>query len=90
VRRSSPVGLVTKVWAGRPRSRGSIPGNGKSFSLLHNVETGSGTHQASYTMDTGGCFPRGKYKLTVRFHLMSRLRMMELHLHSPMFSWLDV
>jgi hypothetical protein len=29
----------------------------KDFSLLHNVQTGSGAHPASYPMHTGGDFP---------------------------------
>jgi hypothetical protein len=43
------------------RSRGSIPGEDKRFFvLLHVVQTGSGGHSASYTMDTGDSFHRGK------------------------------
>jgi hypothetical protein len=30
------------------------------MSLLHNVQTGSGAHPASYTMGTGSAFPEGK------------------------------
>jgi hypothetical protein len=30
---------------------------GQNFSLLHNVQTGSGARPASYPMDTGGDFP---------------------------------
>jgi hypothetical protein len=33
---------------------------GQEFSLLHVVQTGPGTHPASYPMGTGGSFPRGK------------------------------
>jgi hypothetical protein len=44
--------------AGRPRGRGSSPSRVNNF--LHVVNTGSGAHPASYTMDTGGCFPGGK------------------------------
>jgi hypothetical protein len=40
--------------------RGSIPGRGKGFSLLHNVQTGSEAHPASYLMGTGGSFAVGK------------------------------
>jgi hypothetical protein len=32
--------------------RGSIPRRGTYFSLLHNVQTGSGAHPASYSMGT--------------------------------------
>jgi hypothetical protein len=46
--RDSSVGILT----GRPRSRGSVPGWGSRFSLLHNVQTASVAHLASYTIDT--------------------------------------
>jgi hypothetical protein len=36
--------------------RGSIPGK-ERFSRLHRVQTGSGTHHASYPMGTEGSFP---------------------------------
>jgi hypothetical protein len=46
--------------------------------LRHRVQTASG-HPASYSMDTGGSFPRspvaGGVKLTAHLHLVSRLRM---------------
>jgi len=31
-----------------------------NFSLRHRVQTGSGTHPASYSMSTGGSFPGGR------------------------------
>jgi hypothetical protein len=34
--------------------RGSIPGGGGNFSLLHRVHTDSEAHPASYQMGTGG------------------------------------
>jgi hypothetical protein len=43
-----------RLVAGRPVS---IPGKGKSFSLLHRALTGSEAHSAPYLMGTGGCFP---------------------------------
>jgi hypothetical protein len=30
---------------------------GKEFSLLHAIHTGSGVHETSYQMGTGGSFP---------------------------------
>jgi hypothetical protein len=33
---------------------------GRDFYLLHPVQTGSGIHAASYPVDMGGTFPRGK------------------------------
>jgi hypothetical protein len=46
--------------AGWQRNRGSIPGRRMRFSLLHSVQTGTGTQPASYPMGTGGSFPGGK------------------------------
>jgi hypothetical protein len=37
--------------------RGSIPGRGNIFSLLHSVQTGSRAHPTSYSMGTGGKRP---------------------------------
>jgi len=44
------VGLVTRLGAGHPRNRVSIPGR-------DNVRTGSGIHLASYEVGTGGLMP---------------------------------
>jgi hypothetical protein len=41
-------------------SRGSIPDRAKDSSSNLCVQTGSGAHPASYTMGTGGSFPKGK------------------------------
>jgi hypothetical protein len=43
--------------------RGSIPGGGKDLSYSLCVQTGSGAHPASCTMDTGGPFSGGKARL---------------------------
>jgi hypothetical protein len=43
--------------AGRP---GFDSRQGQDISLLYSVQTGSGAHPASYTMDTGGFFHWGK------------------------------
>jgi hypothetical protein len=42
------------LWAGQPRGRTSRPSSVKNVSLLHIVQTSSGTHPASYPMGTGG------------------------------------
>jgi len=34
------------------------PGEGESFSLHHDVQTGFGTHLPSYILSTGELFPR--------------------------------
>jgi hypothetical protein len=40
--------------------RASIPGRATDFSLLHSVQTGSGSNPTSYSMGTKGLFPGGK------------------------------
>jgi len=40
--------------------QGSIVGCGKRFFLVQIVQAGSGTHLASYSMTTLGCFPQSK------------------------------
>jgi hypothetical protein len=52
-------GMATRLRAGQPKSRDSIPGRGKRTSFLKDC-TGSGAHPAFYTMGTGGCFPWSK------------------------------
>jgi hypothetical protein len=42
------------------RIQGYIPGRAKGFSLLRDVQSGSGAHPTSYKKGTGGCFPGGK------------------------------
>jgi hypothetical protein len=32
----------------------------RDFSLLHNIQSGSGAHTTSYTIGARGCIPRGK------------------------------
>jgi hypothetical protein len=55
--RASSVGIATRLWAGRPGFDSPL---GQGFPLLHNAQTGSGAHPASYTMDTGVCFSGAK------------------------------
>jgi hypothetical protein len=45
--------------------------------LLHSVQTGSGAHPASYSVGNGGV------NRTTHLHLVPRVRMLELYLHSP-------
>jgi hypothetical protein len=56
--RDSSVGIVDSLQTGQ-RSRGSIPGRGKIFSLPHNVQTSSEAHPA-YPIGIAGSFPGGK------------------------------
>jgi hypothetical protein len=54
---NSSVGIATRLRAGRPGNRGSIPSKGERFSLLHNVQTSSEAYPATYPMGTGDSFP---------------------------------
>jgi hypothetical protein len=65
----------------------SIPGTGKHFSLLHNVQTVSGVHPASYLIGTRGCYHGNKVPSCEPDHSPAtgaESRMVELYLHSPM------
>jgi hypothetical protein len=46
------VSTASRLQAGRPRIRGLIPGKGKGFSLLYNVQIESTAHPASCPMRT--------------------------------------
>ena len=51
---SSSVSTVTRLQTRRPKSSGvRIPEKARDFSLLQNVQTGSGAHPASYSLGTG-------------------------------------
>jgi hypothetical protein len=56
--RYSSGGIATGYGLNNP---GSILGRAR-FSLLHNVQTDSGAHPASYPMGIGGSFPGGGVK----------------------------
>jgi hypothetical protein len=65
-----------------------FPARAKHTPLLHRVKTDSGAYPASYPMGTGGreVYPRrwsGRGVKLITHHLVPRLRMMELYLHSP-------
>jgi hypothetical protein len=53
VNRKSSVGIAT---ISVPGGYDSIPDKGKTFSLLHIVQVGSGAHPASYLVGTGCSF----------------------------------
>jgi hypothetical protein len=54
-----PVGIATRIRTGRLRSQGLILGMGKRFSILHNVQTGSGANPGPYPM-CQRLFPQGE------------------------------
>jgi hypothetical protein len=50
---SSAVGITNRLRAGRPRSRGEIPGRARDLSLLHNIPTGSANPSLVYNAYRG-------------------------------------
>jgi hypothetical protein len=55
------IGGITRIAMDyRLHGRDSNLGRVKVFSLHHKLKAGSGAHAASYTMGTGGDFPRDK------------------------------
>jgi hypothetical protein len=57
--KEAPVTAFTKHGL-RSRRPGFDSRQGKDFSVLQTVQTGSAAHPASYPMSTGGCIPGGK------------------------------
>jgi hypothetical protein len=45
---NSSIRIATRLQAGRPRNRGSVPSNG--------IRTGSGAHPTFYVLNARGCF----------------------------------
>jgi hypothetical protein len=88
--RDNSVSTVTTLRLGRPWFD-SQQGQGL-FSLRHSVQTGSGDHPASYSVDAGVSIPGGKVagcvKVITHLDLEPRLRMRGLYLNSlNTFSW---
>jgi len=69
---SEATGYGLKDW-------GSVNSLGRGFSLCHHVQTGSGVHPASYPLESGNSFSRGKMagelKLTTHLDLLPRLEL---------------
>jgi hypothetical protein len=59
----------------------------QEFSLLHVIQTGSGSHTASYPMGNGGSFSVGKaagsVRLTTLLQLVQGQAKVGLYIHSP-------
>jgi hypothetical protein len=52
--------IVTRLWTGQQKTRGSILRAGRDFSLLYLVQIGSEAHTAypaSYSISSMDCFP---------------------------------
>jgi hypothetical protein len=71
--------IATRLRAERTRNPASISGRRNRFTPEHNVETGSGDTKPP--MWVPGAIDRGM-TLTTHLHLVPRLRMVELYLHS--------
>jgi hypothetical protein len=73
------TGMTQSIWRQATGSTVDIrfPTAAKDLSLLHVIQTGSEVHPAFYTMGTGGSFRGGKACQ------VSRSRMVESYLHSP-------
>lgn len=69
------ISTVTKIWT--RQSRVQFPARAKNFSLLQNIQSGSGTHPASHSMGIVSSSPRSKssqsVKLTTHIHPLPRL-----------------
>lgn len=69
---------VLGIWSGYGGRAGLESRQGREISVCHNVQTGSGTHQAFYSVGTGVIFQglsgRG-VKFKTGFHLVLRIRM---------------
>jgi hypothetical protein len=58
--RDNSVGIATRLRAGDGSSRVRFPAGAGMFSLHHRLQTGSGTHPASYPVGNRGSIPVGK------------------------------
>jgi hypothetical protein len=63
--RNSAVGTAPRLRDGRNRDRGSSTADVAGFSLLRNVQTGSGAHQGRRSMGTQCDFPEDKAYLHI-------------------------
>jgi hypothetical protein len=55
--RDSSVSIVTKLQAGQPMNQRSIPGKDEDSSVLHTLQTSSGSHPAIYQFEYRLTFP---------------------------------
>jgi hypothetical protein len=83
----SSVSIVSGYWLDDRAIKVRCPAEAKDFSSNLCVQTGSGAHPASCTMDTGGPSPgvkRGRgVTLTIYLHLVPRSRMSRSYTSSP-------
>ena len=82
----SPVeaGIMMRLRAGQPRSRGSILDRGKICSLFLHVQTG-GIDPSSYSMRTGVSFLKEAWNWPLTSISCRGYEWLELHLYSPVY-----
>jgi hypothetical protein len=77
--RDRPIGIVRRPWIGQPRNRGSIFKTPKKFLYSPKRPNSLWGPPSPFFNGYQGRFPQGssnqRVKLTVHFHLLSRLRM---------------
>jgi hypothetical protein len=77
------ISIAVDYWLKDP---GTIPGSARWLSLLHIVQTYSGTHPSSYPVGTGGLSAGLKQQGHEADHqLLPRSRKVELYVYSPTF-----
>jgi hypothetical protein len=86
--RDSLVGIATGYGLHDQGQREFESRSGKTFSLLHIVQTGSGVHPTSYIMGTGGSFPGIKRQGHEADHSTPtgaevKKKNVDLYIHSP-------
>ena len=83
----SPVeaGIMMRLQAGQPRSRGSILDRGKICSLFLHVQTG-GIEPTSYSMCTGVSFPKRAWNWPLTSISRRGYEWLERHHYSPLYA----
>jgi hypothetical protein len=59
-RRPEHFSTTTGLWLNEAGMRVACPKVARNSSVLHNIQTGSATHPASYPKGTGGCLSGDK------------------------------
>ena len=77
--------IVTRLWAGRPRNRGSILPWTWGHCLIQTIRNGSGAHPDFYSTATGGSLPSGRAAAAraIHLYLVTRLRILGATLPLP-------
>jgi hypothetical protein len=88
---SSSVGIATGYGLDDLGEREFEYRQGKKFSLLHIVQTGSGVHPTSYKMGTGGSFPEVKRQRREADHsppTSAEVKKMWIYTSTPLYAFM--